>query len=253
MNRFVDTHIHFDAPEFACSGVGLLAELEAAGIVRLVIPGIKPDSWDQLLSLARKHNRLFAALGLHPYFAELWSFEVADRLAGLARDPEVVAIGEIGLDSGVGPALDRQLQVFREQLEIACAAKLPILLHSRKTTPQMLDILEEYTRRGLPGGIWHGFSGSVETARRLVDLGFKLGIGTVLLKPTVRKLLDVVKLFPLESFVLETDYPYQTERPQELIAVARRLAEIRCIALDEVARVTSRSAAQLFHWEWDDQ
>ncbi len=253
MNRYIDTHIHFDAPEFARCGVGLLSELAAAGIERLVIPGIKPDSWEHLLALAREHNRLYAALGLHPYFAELWSPQAAEQLACLAREPEVVAIGEIGLDSGVGPGLEKQCQVFRAQLEIACGAKLPILLHARKTTPEVLEILEEYTGRGLPGGIWHGFSGSAETARRLVDFGFKLGIGTVLLKPGVRKLAEVVKRFPLESFVLETDYPYQTEQPQELIAVAQRLAEIRQIPLEEVARVTSHSAAQLFHWEWDDQ
>lgn len=240
----VDTHIHLDAPECALSTVNLLSQAQAEGIQQLVIPGVRLENWDYLLELARNNPMISIAPGLHPFFADHWSPEASIRLKELATKPGVVAIGEIGLDAIAGPPAEIQQQTFREQIEIACSIQLPILLHSRKTAQTTLAILDEFSNCKL-SGIWHGFSGSMETAEKLLAAGFKIGIGTVLLNPTARRLPEVIEQFPLESFVLETDFPYRAEHPKALLNVAAKVAQLKNISIAQVTNVTANTAAQL--------
>jgi TatD DNase family protein len=248
MIAYADTHIHLDTPEAIDATADLLQQAQAAGIHRFVVPGVKPDNWETLLTLAQKNPAISIAPGLHPFFADHWSAATAQRLLKLTSRPEVVAIGEIGLDAIKGPGIEIQQQAFRAQLEIACAVHLPILLHSRKAVQLTLEMLDEFIDRGLVGGIWHGFSGSIQVAETLFERNLKIGVGTVLLSPSARRLPEVIRQLPLECFVLETDFPYRAEHPLALLEIAAKVAELKDISLAEVAAATLRTTTQLFTW-----
>jgi len=249
MVPLIDTHAHIDAPEFNGAGTALLPAAVQSGIVKFIVPGVRATSWASLRQLVLGHAELYAAPGLHPVYAEQWSSERSAELAELARQSKVVAIGEVGLDGVNGPALERQEQVLRAQLQIALAAGLPVLLHGRKATGRLLTILRELAIGQQVGGVWHGFSGSLQVAQELFALGFKIGVGPILLRETARKLPQAVVALPAEALLLETDLPDMADQPQVLTAVAERVAELRGCSLEEVARFTSENACRLFAFE----
>ena len=145
-----------------------------------------------------------------------------------------------------GPALAQQEQVLRAQLQIALEEGLPVLLHGRKTTGKLLDILGELQVGQQVCGSFQGFSGSLQVARERVRLGFKIGVGPILLRASARKLPQAVADLPFDALVLETDFPDMAERPEILIAVAERVALLRGCSLAEVAQQTTDNASRLF-------
>ncbi len=245
MVMLIDTHIHFDAPELHGRGFDLLPGARAAGIGSFVIPGVRSGSWQQLLAMVRGEPGVYAAPGLHPVYAEQWSVALAQQLRCACFQPKVVAIGEIGLDGVAGPALVRQEQVFRAQLEIAREAALPVLLHSRKTTGRVVNILRDMEIGPACGGIWHGFSASTEVARQLVAMGFLLGVGPLLLRANARRLPEAVCRVPLTALVLETDLPDMAATPAVLREVAARLARLRQESVATIITTTSHNARRL--------
>ncbi|MBW6508710.1 MAG: TatD family hydrolase [Desulfuromonadales bacterium] len=243
---FCDTHIHLVA-----AGVEGMADIwvdsaAAAGIDRLIQPGVRSAEWDALISLAERHSSVYAAPGIHPLYADQWDDEVALRLEELTRHPKVVAIGEIGLDAVVRPAQEVQEQVLRAQLRMALDHGLPVLLHCRQKKGALLAILRELDIGRQIGGVWHAFSGGLPFARELVDLKFSIGVGPILLRRNARKLLEVVAALPISAILLETDLPDPAQAPEELVKVAKRIAEIKNLTLDTVARVTTENALRLF-------
>jgi len=212
----------------------------------MLMPGVRVADWKRLLELARCLPGVYVAPGLHPVYAEQWSSAAAEQLRELTRESQVVAIGEIGLDAVVGPSLEAQEIVFRTQLEIALDADLPVTLHCRKTTGRVIAILHELAIGERIGGIWHGFSGSVQIAQDLVRLGFKIGVGPILLRESARKLPRAVLELPEDALVLETDAPDMIEKPEGLIRVAEKLAELKGWTLGKTMQVTGDNARQLF-------
>jgi TatD DNase family protein len=246
MMNWFDTHIHLSAPEWRESPQRLSVRASNAAIDALLMPGVRVDDWPRLLALAQELTEVYVAPGLHPIYAEQWTAVAATQLAALAGEAEVLAIGEIGLDAVTGSSLDVQERVFREQLQIALEANLPVLLHSRKTTGRVLAILRELNIGRQVGGIWHGFSGSVEVARELVALGFKIGVGPILLRESARRLPQAVVALPNEALVLESDAPDMIEDPLGILRVASSLAELKNWTLEQTARITTANARQVF-------
>ncbi len=242
---FFDTHIHLLAPDWSEPVEKRLEAASRTGIDLLLQPGVRSSGWDGMLELALKSAEVYAAPGLHPMCAEEWSEALADRLRALCRSPRVLAVGEIGLDGVLDVDLSLQEKAFRAQLEIARELSLPVLIHCRKKTVDVLEVL----KRSEVSGIWHGFSGSLETARRITDLGFLLGIGPVLLRDNARKLPEVVGHLPAEYLVLETDAPDMTGGPEVLLDVARKVADLRGWTLAECARITSENARRILQLE----
>lgn len=236
MQGWFDSHIHLTAPAWTCSPRQLYTEAEAAGIRGMLVPGVRADDWPRLLGLAQELPGVYFAPGLHPLYAHQWMSSLAAELRELVQQPKVIALGEIGLDAAAGPGLKEQEKVFRAQLEMALDARLPVLLHSRKTTGRMLDILRELKIGEQVGGIWHGFSGSLEVARELVHRGFKIGVGPILLRESARKLPRALINLPKEALVLETDAPDMIDSPLGLLQVARTLAKIKGWTIEETAR-----------------
>lgn len=234
---FCDSHIHLLDPAWQATPESLVASAAQSGIGLLLQPGVASGEWQPMLQLAQRHAGVRIAPGVHPRHAAEWNAGTAAELAHLCRQPEVVAVGEIGLDAEVDVAPELQQQAFCCQAEIAVDNGLPLLLHCRKRTGALLGLLEKFS--GGCGGIWHGFSGSLETARQLDELGFVIGVGPVLLRDNARKLPEVVRELPAHALVLETDAPDMAAGPEVLVAVAQKLAELRGWSLDECARITT--------------
>jgi len=246
MLQLIDTHIHLDAPELAGQGPKLLPDARQLGIAAFVIPGVRVRGWPGMIELAGQYPDVYAAPGLHPAYADQWNDAAGRQLRRLTGESRVVAIGEIGLDGAVGPDLELQERVLRAQLEIAREAKLPVLLHARKATGRLLDVLEELRIGETIGGIWHGFSGSLQIAQRLVAMGFLIGVGPILLRDNARKLPEAVGVLPLSKLVLETDLPDMAEQPGTLLRVAEKIAALRQEPLLQVAATTTENARNLF-------
>ncbi len=249
MLPLIDTHIHLDFPAPLAAGADRLAAARSGGVGGFVIPGVKPAGWADIVALARQQSDIYAAPGLHPAYAEQWDAAAAEELVRLAAQERVVAIGEIGLDGAVGPGFEIQERVLREQLAIGFEVERPVLLHARQATGRLLEILRELQVGHRVGGIWHGFSASLEVARQLVDEGFLIGVGPILLRKNARKLPQTVTELPLTGLVLETDYPDMTEEPAVLLQVAERIAVLREEPLDMVLTATTANAQGLLGFD----
>jgi TatD DNase family protein len=248
----IDTHCHLDDAALAPRLPEVLAAARAAGVARYIIPGVSPAGWDDIALLANPEKGIFPAYGLHPMRATLFTPGVLADLE--ERLPGAVAVGEIGLDYlYADQPRERQQEAFRAQLRLAVAAGLPVLLHCRRAFRDLLAILrEEHVER--VGGAMHAFSGSPETARECRDLGLYISVsGTVTYRNAVKP-LEIVRSVPLDRLLLETDAPDMTPepfrgRPNEpafLRETARKVAELKGVTVEEVARVTTANAEKLF-------
>ncbi len=211
-----------------------------AGVEVIVVPGVRADDWDKLLQLCRQHQqltteapRLLPALGLHPCFVSDHQQQHLIRLEELLRQQLPIALGELGLDFWSPSAEpERQFELLQQQLEIAHAYRLPVLLHARKCHDQLIQLLRRM--RFEQGGIVHAFSGSRQQAEQYLALGFKLGIGGAVTYPRAQRLRRTVKELGAEAWVLETDAPDmplcgkqgQVNRPDYLPDVFQVMVEL---------------------------
>ncbi|WP_415906195.1 TatD family hydrolase [Neptuniibacter sp. QD72_48] len=250
--QFIDSHCHLDFSEFDLSRKEILLQARIAGVSDIVVPSVIADRWQDLLSLVKSDHDLHAGLGLHPCFMAKHTPADLEILETLLATEQVCAVGEIGLDLFIPEAnLDQQLLYLNEQLALAKKFNLPVLLHVRKAHDQMLKQLRLIQLER--GGIVHAFSGSEQQARQYLDLGFKLGIGGTVTYERAKKIRRLVQELPLESFVLETDAPdmplagHQGEvnLPANVAKVAEVIAELRQIAVEEVAAITTQQSKNL--------
>lgn len=250
-----DTHCHLDVEAFDPDRAQVLARCREAGVRRLLLPGVMAPGWDGLLRLCRENPGLYPALGLHPLYLERHREGDIARLERALAEQCVLAVGEIGLDFYHKEA-DREAQrrLFEAQLAIARDAGLPVVLHVRKAHEQVLASLG---RIGVRGGTAHAFNGSLEQARRYIELGFKLGFGGMLTYERSRKLRALAASLPLEALVLETDAPdmspaaHHGERnsPHYLPEVLAALAGVRDESPEAIAQQTTHNALQVFGLE----
>lgn len=244
-----DTHIHLDRL------INLQEEVDAAreyGVTRFLLPGIRPQNWSGLYQTAATISGVRVAPGVHPLASRDWSQAVKELMPEFLQRPETIAIGEIGLDSTIEIPFALQETVFREQLRIAIEHDLPVLLHCRRATGQLLRILNE-ERAGRVGGILHAFTGSLETAKEAIRLGFALGIGGPITWSGAHRVTAMVQQLPADWLVLETDAPDQaphphrgeTNRPIWLRHILQRLSELRGWSPDETAATTTANARRV--------
>lgn len=247
-----DTHCHLDDPALRPRIDEVMAAARQAGVGRIIVPGVAPAGWDGIASLAREQDGVFPAFGIHPHVADQADDDALARLQSLAGT--AVALGEVGLDHLIPhPPRGVQEAAFREQLRIAVTAGLPVLIHCRRAFEPLLRILREEGVSRV-GGVMHAFSGSAEIARECIRLGLFISVaGTVTYRNAVRP-VAVAREIPLEHLLLETDAPDMTPEPFRgapnepafLAVTARRLAELKGVAPDQVARLTSANAARIF-------
>lgn len=259
---WIDTHAHLDAPELAHDVDAVREQARAQGVVHCVLPAVERSNWDSVRLLAHRHGDSYA-LGIHPLYTGRAQDEDLELLAHTLQqhraDPRLVAVGEIGLDYFV-PGLDaeRQQRFYREQLVLARRFDLPVILHVRRSADQLLKVLRQVKVRG---GIAHAFNGSLQQAQAFVALGFKLGFGGAVTYDRALQLRRLATELPLGSLVMETDSPdipphwlYTTaaEReqgqpqgrntPAELPRIAQVVADLRGMAVADLAQVTTANA-----------
>jgi TatD DNase family protein len=256
MQVLVDTHAHLYSHKFEHDRPDMIRRAIDAGVTRMYLPNIDAESIDAMLALeAAFPDNCFAMMGLHPCSVQpdTWEKELA-LVESWLQKRTWAGIGETGIDLYWDKTtLDLQQKAFARQIEWAKDLNRPIVIHARDANRESIDVV----RSGQDGrlrGIFHCFSGTLEEAREMIDLGFLLGIGGTMTYPKSDDLRAVLKTVPLEHIVLETDAPYLPPVPHRgkrnesayVALVAGMLAEVKEIPLSELARITTATALHLF-------
>ena len=255
MMEFIDTHSHLYDEAFAGEEDAAVARAVEAGVCRIIFPDIDSQSRDAMFTFADRHpGVIFPCLGLHPTSVGAdWQEEMSRMESYMNR--KIWAIGEIGMDCYWSKDfVKEQQEVMRIQLEMASKANLPVIIHSRESTELIINILKDCKHLALKG-VFHAFSGSLETYRELQKLGdWYIGIGGVL---TYKKasIAETVRNIPLDRILLETDSPYLTPVPfrgkrnesSYIPHIGAKLAELTSADLSEVAETTTQNARKLFN------
>ncbi len=248
-----DTHAHMDDRAFDADRHDLLASLPAGGLSLVMNPGCSLASSRNVDALTKQYAFLYGAVGSHPDAADEVDTAVLEEYRILCKqNPKIRAIGEIGLDYHYEDIpRDVQQRAFRLQLGLARELDLPVIIHDRDAHGDCLEILQEFPQ---VGGVFHCYSGSMEMAESLVKKGWYIGFTGVLTFKNARKALEVAGALPLEHIVLETDCPYMAPEPYRgrrnhpgyLPQMVERLAQLRGLTAEEVARITTENGKRLY-------
>ena len=252
--EFTDTHAHLYDEAFISEEDQAVERAVRAGVTRMILPDIDSQTREAMFSLADRHEgKLFPCLGLHPTsIGADWEKELAALEGWLSR--KIYAIGEIGMDCYWSKEfIKEQQEALRIQLELADRLDLPVIIHSRESTELIINVLKECRHLNLRG-VFHAYSGSIETYRQIERLGdWYIGIGGVL---TYKKasIAGTVRDIPLDRILLETDCPYLTPVPfrgkrnesSYIPHIAARLSEILGKGIEEIAETTTTNAEKLF-------
>ena len=250
----IDTHAHLYAEQFDEDRANVMESAMSCGVEKIFLPNIDSNSIDAMLALEAAYpDRCFAMMGLHPCSVKADYKEELKIVKGWLDRRKFCAVGEIGMDLHWDTTFAKeQEEAFRMQMNWAKELELPIVIHSRKATDEIIEIVTSEKTDQLRG-IFHCFGGSVEQANKIIDLGFYLGIGGVL---TFKKsgLDEVLKSVDMKHLVLETDSPYLAPTPFRgkrnesayTLKVAEKLAEVKGLSVENVAEITTRNALNIF-------
>lgn len=260
---FVDSHAHLEMDQFNADREPMIARAREAGIESIVAigSGTGPGSLDCGIQLAERHEFIYATIGIHPHEARLANDDDFAELIQLAKRPKVIAWGEIGIDYFYDHSpRDVQQQVFLRQLQLAQAARLPIVIHCRPSDgtdsawEECLTMLQEHWATSGLGGILHCFTGTWAHARRALDIDFMISFAGNITFPKAQQIRDAAKQVPLERMLIETDSPFlapvphrgKRNEPAFVKEVARQLGELRGVSTEEIGRQTSSNFYKFF-------
>ena len=248
-----DTHAHYDDERFGADREALLASMPEKNVGLIVNPGCDLPSSRVAVELAGKFDFVYAAVGIHPENCADFEPEQIEKLRELAKEPKVVAIGEIGLDYywAENPPRALQQEVLRRQLGLAEKLQLPVIIHDRDAHGDTMAIVREFPQ---VRGVFHCFAGSTEMARELIGMGWMLSFNGAATFKNARKAPEVIAAVPLEKLMIETDAPYLTPVPHRgerndssyVRFVAEKIAEIKGLSPEEVERVTWENGRRFF-------
>ena len=262
---YVDAHSHLDGKRFDDDREQVIARAREAGVETIVAigSGDGPGTLDCGIMLAEQYDFIYATIGIHPHEAKLAKDSDFQELEQLAKRPKVIAWGEIGLDYFYDHS-PREVQklVFLKQMELARAAKLPIVIHCRPTQDSenawddcLALIREHWTSSGL-GGILHCFTSTLAHAKQALDMGFLISFAGNVTFPKAQQIRDSAKEVPLDRMLIETDCPFlapvphrgKRNEPAFVIETARQIGELRGLSSEEVGRQTAQNFYQFF-WQ----
>lgn len=247
---YIDTHCHLSSEDY--DDIGLVIKENKENLIdKIIISGYSRDTIKESLDLIDKYSDVYATIGYHPSEADITTDEDLLLLEKQIKNIKVVGIGEIGLDYHYGKEnKEKQISLFKKQLELAQKYNLPVVIHSRDAVEDTISILKEYPT---VIGDMHCFSGSLETAKIYLSMGYYLGIGGVVTFKN-SNLIKVIKEIGLDKIVLETDAPYLTPEPYRgkinsskyIPYIAKRIADELNVSSEKVSEITSNNAKILF-------
>ena len=252
---FIDTHCHLEDENFSADRAEVLERAKVAGVKAIINFGSTLQSSIAIAELAKNFPELYGGVGIHPEEIDEFDEKTCARLAELAAEKKIVAIGEIGLDYHWEKDSARRLiqqKIFIEQLDLARQLDLPVCIHDRDAHGDTLKILQ--TEGKNLRGVLHCYSGSLEMAREVWKMGWLIGVDGPLTFKNSAKLPEVVKAAPREMLLIETDAPYlapvpfrgKRNEPAYIVEIAKKLAEVRGETLEEVAAYTTANAINLY-------
>jgi len=249
---YFDTHAHYDDKRFNDDRDELLSSMPDAGVSLILNSGSSLRSSKFGLTLAAKYSFMYASVGVHPHDSKSMTEETIAELEELLSHPKAMAVGETGLDFhyNFSPP-EVQKKRFREQLELARHVKKPVIVHERESLRDTLDIIHDF--RDLTG-VFHCFSGSWETAKIILDMGWYLSFTGVVTFKNARRAIEVLEKMPSDRIMLETDCPYLAPEPKRgrrnsslyLRYIAEKVAQVRGISLEEAAALTKENGMKFF-------
>ncbi|MEK4533849.1 MULTISPECIES: TatD family hydrolase [Peribacillus] len=249
-----DTHVHVNAEQFNEDLEDVIERAQEAGVNNMVVVGFDRPTITRAMELIETYEFMYAAVGWHPVDAIDMTEEDLKWIEELSSHPKVVAIGEMGLDYHWDKSPKAiQMEVFRKQIQLAKKVGLPIIIHNREATADIVNILKEEEASEV-GGIMHCFSGSAETAMECIDMNFYISLGGPVTFKNAKKPKEVAAAVPLDRLLIETDCPYlaphpyrgKRNEPSYVKLVAEQIAEIKQLSVEEVSKATTDNAKKLF-------
>ena len=251
----IDTHCHLDMISSGEDIGKIVSRAAARGISRIITIGIDIESSKKAIDIAEKHETVYASVGIHPHNVQGLQDNSYNELEKLCDNSKVVAYGEIGLDFVKQYAPQHvQLEHYARQIELAKKVRLPLMIHDREAHDEILHILKKEAPFAA-AGVMHCFSGDWSLAKQVLDLGFLISIPGVVTFTKASTLHEVAQKIPLDKLILETDAPFltpdpyrgRTNIPEYVLYTAKKVAELRGITVEEVARSTTDNAQKLFN------
>lgn len=249
---FIDSHSHLILEPFDNDREAVIQEAFSNGITHIVQSCDNLEEIKKNLILTKKHKNIYSSVGIHPHEAKLWNGESKEIIVNYTKEEKVIAIGETGLDFyyNLSPK-DIQLAVFKEQVQIAKEVSLPLIIHTRDAFKETIEVLKS---KKPPCGVFHCYTGDLQTAKEAVNLGFYISWSGILTFKNAVALKEVAKEIPLENTLIETDCPFltpipfrgQRNEPKYVKFVAEELAKIHNVNVEEVGEITSQNTKKLF-------
>ena len=256
----IDSHAHIELGNFDGDRDAVLDRARRAGLEAIITVGIDLEDSIKAVALAQSHDMVWAAVGVHPHDAKSVTMSTYDDLRALATEDKVVAYGEIGLDffKNRSPR-DQQIARFGEQLDLCRDLDLPVIIHDRDAHKETVAMLSEH--RGNLGGVIHCFSGDYNVARQCLDLGYYISIPGTVTYRNAEVLRGVARKIPLDRIMVETDCPFLSPEPKRgkrnepahVAYTAQKIAQIRGMSFDDIARATSDNTRRLFRMPGNDR
>lgn len=259
---FIDSHAHIDGPEFDADRAEVIQRALDAGVSAILNVGTgDPHSGalERAVELAENNPAIYAAVGTHPHDARLFDERAEERIWKLATgSSRVIAWGEIGLDFHYDNSpREAQIDVFQWQLRLARELSLPVIIHTREAETETAEILKSHWADSKLPGIMHCFSGSADLAEKAIEMGFSISFSGIVTFKKAEELRTVAKQVPLDRLLIETDCPYlspipfrgKRNEPAHVVEVARCLAELHGLDLEEIASITSNNFTRMFKLE----
>jgi len=253
MTSFIDTHCHLD--KLDSSPEDAIFEANQVGVDNIITISVDEPSLNFVSSLVGRFPGVYGSLGFHPHESSSFTGILEEKIIQLAGEHnKLIAIGETGLDYHYMYSPEKvQQQVFRKHLEIALLLNLPLILHTREAETDTINILKDFPEK--PIGVAHSFTGSFEMAKKLVDMGWYIGINGIVTFKNAENLREIVRWLPIDRLLLETDSPFlapipfrgKPNKPSNIPCIANFLSELKKIPLEKLAEETSKNAQELFN------
>ncbi len=250
----IDTHVHLNAEQYVNDLDEVIERARENGIEKMVVIGCDRPTIERTMELIDEHEDIYGVIGWHPVDAIDCTDEDLEWIEQLSKHEKIVGIGEMGLDYHWDKSpKDVQKDLFKKQIELAKRVNLPIIIHNREATEDCVAILKEMHAEKI-GGIMHAFSGDESVADEIIDMNFYVSLGGPVTFKNAQLPKDIAVHVPIDRLLVETDAPYLTPHPYRgkrnepayVKLVAEKIAELRQISYEELARTTSENAKRLF-------